>query len=105
MTVATTANTKAKTEKHSDSSFGLPNSELPKIDLLKMEAPAAFRELADKGVAQARNTYENAKAESSPIKAWTKVLQAAANGLPFEIRKWESGAPVNSPPQVAQPSP
>ena len=64
MTVATTATTKAKTEKHVGSSFGLPNSELPKIDLPKMEVPAAFRELADKGVAQARNTYENAKAAS-----------------------------------------
>ena len=28
----------------------------------KMEVPPAFRELADKGVAQARDTYENAKA-------------------------------------------
>jgi phasin len=62
MTVATTANTKAKIEKHSGSSFGPPNPELPKIDLPKLEVPAAFRELADKGVAQARNTYENAKA-------------------------------------------
>ena len=58
MTVASTA----KTEKHSGSSFGLPHSELPKIDLPKMEVPAALRELADKSVAQARNTFENAKA-------------------------------------------
>ena len=36
MTVASTANTKAKTEKHRGSSFGMPNSELQKIDLLKM---------------------------------------------------------------------
>ena len=61
MTVATTANTKAKTDKHA-SSVGLSNSESSKFDLSNMEMPAAFRELADKSVAQARNTYENAKA-------------------------------------------
>ena len=81
MTVATTANTKAKTEKHSDSSFGLPNSELPKIDLLKMEVPAAFRELADKGVAQARNTYENAKAATEEATDLLKdTYKTAAKG-------------------------
>jgi phasin len=62
MTIATNATTKARTEKHAGSPFGLPHSELPKIDVPKMEVPAAFRELADKSVAQARNTYENAKA-------------------------------------------
>jgi phasin len=61
MRVATTATTKAKTAKHTGSSFGLPNHEIPKIDLPKMEVPAALRELADKGVAQARNTYESAR--------------------------------------------
>ena len=33
-----------------------------KLDMPKMEAPPAFREFADKGVAQARDTYEKAKA-------------------------------------------
>ena len=62
MTEATTATTQAKTAKNSGSPFGQPNYEIPKIDLPKMEVPAAFRELADKGVAQARDTYEKAKA-------------------------------------------
>ena len=44
------------------SSFGLPNDEIPNFDLPKMEVPPAFRELADQGVAQARDTYEKAKA-------------------------------------------
>jgi phasin len=62
MTEATIAATQAKTAKSSGSPFGLPNYEIPKIDLPKMEMPAAFGELADKGVAQARDTYEKAKA-------------------------------------------
>ena len=62
MTIASIASTKAKTEKHAGASLGPQNFERSKIDLPKMEVPAAFRELADKGVAQARNTYENAQA-------------------------------------------
>jgi phasin len=62
MTEATTATMQAKIVKNNGSPFGLPNYEIPKIDLPKMEVPPAFRELADKGVAQARDTYEKAKA-------------------------------------------
>jgi phasin len=61
MTLATTTN-QAKIAKNTASSFGLPNYEMPKLDLPTMEVPPAFRELADKGVAQARDTYEKAKA-------------------------------------------
>src|SRR4029078_6769174 len=64
MTVTATATTKGKSEKHISSPFSLPNSGTPNIDLPKMQVPAAFRELADKGVAQALNTYENAKADT-----------------------------------------
>lgn len=56
MTVVSTATTKAKTEKHPDFPFGPPNLEIPQFGLPKMEVPAALRELADKGAAQARNT-------------------------------------------------
>lgn len=62
MTLATTVTNQAKTMKNSGSSFGPPNYEMPKLDMPKMEVPPAFRELADKGVAQARDTYEKAKA-------------------------------------------
>ncbi len=60
MTLAAT--NQAKTAKNTGSSFGLPNDETPNFDLPKMEGPPAFRELADQGVAQARDTYEKAKA-------------------------------------------
>ena len=62
MTEATTATTQAKIAKYAGPPFGQPNYEIPKIGLPEMEMPAAFRELADKGVAQARDTYEKAKA-------------------------------------------
>jgi phasin len=62
MMEATTATTQTKTAKHTGPRFGLPIDEIPKIDLAKMEMPAAFRELTAKGVAEARDTYEKAKA-------------------------------------------
>ena len=62
MTLAATTTNQAKIAKNTASSFGLPNYEMPKLDMPKMEVPPAFRELADKGVAQARDTYERAKA-------------------------------------------
>ena len=62
MTEATTAATKAKTAKHTTSPFGLLNYEIPNFDLPNTEVPAAFREIAEKGVAHVRDTYEKAKA-------------------------------------------
>jgi phasin len=60
MTEATTATTKAKTAKPDGSPFGLPNYEIAKSDLSKMEVPQAFREFAEKGVAHAKDTYTTA---------------------------------------------
>jgi phasin len=80
MTIATTT-TKAKTEKLSGAPFGLPNFELPNVDLSKMEVPAALRELADKGFAQARVNYENAKAATEEATDLLKdTYKTAAKG-------------------------
>jgi phasin len=57
-TETATAATKPDTAKPTASPFDLPKDEIPKFDLPKMEVPAAFRELADKGVAQAKNNFE-----------------------------------------------
>ena len=65
MTDATTGANKAKTAKHSASPFGMPNYEMPKFDLPKMEMPEAFREMAEKGVAQAKDSYEKIQAAVS----------------------------------------
>ena len=62
MTEATTTAVNAKTAKPNAASFGLPNYEIPKFDLPKMEVPEVFRGMAEKGIAQAKDTYEKVKA-------------------------------------------
>jgi phasin len=59
------ATMKSKTAKSTvpvSSIFELPKFDLPKFDLPKLEVPAAFREIAEKGVAQAKDAYERVKA-------------------------------------------
>ncbi len=62
MTETTTTATKTQTTKHAASSFGppdygIPKFAMPKFDLPNMEMPEVFREMAEKGVAHARDTY------------------------------------------------
>ena len=64
MTETTTAATKAKTTKHAASPFGLPDYGMPKFDLPNMEMPEAFREMTEKGVAHAKDSYAKAKVAS-----------------------------------------
>jgi phasin len=42
--------------------FEMPKFEIPSFDMPKMEVPAAFREFAEKGVAQTKDAYEKMKA-------------------------------------------
>jgi len=60
---------KTKTAKHTTSPFGMPDYgipkfEIPKFDLPNMEMPEAFREIAEQGVAHAKDTYAKAKVAS-----------------------------------------
>jgi phasin len=41
--------------------FEMPKFEIPKFEVPKMEVPAAFREMAEKGIAQAKEQYEKMK--------------------------------------------
>lgn len=41
--------------------FEMPKFEMPKFEVPKMEIPAAFREFAEKGLAQAKDNYEKMK--------------------------------------------
>ena len=50
------------TTKSAASKLGAPNNGTAKFDPTKMEMPAAFRELADKGVAHAKDTCEKIQA-------------------------------------------
>ncbi len=61
MAEATTA-TPPKSKSKPTSAFEMPKFEIPKFEIPKVEMPAAFREFAERGVAQAKDTYEKMKA-------------------------------------------
>ena len=42
--------------------FEMPKFDIPNFEMPKMEVPAAFREFAEKGVAQTKDAYEKMKA-------------------------------------------
>ena len=72
MAEAATAAPKAKTTKPMTGPFEMPKFEIPKFDIPKVEMPAAFREMAERGVAQAKDTYEKMKAAAEEA---TDVLE------------------------------
>jgi phasin len=41
--------------------FEMPKFDIPKFEIPNMEVPAAFRELAERGIAQAKQNYEKVK--------------------------------------------
>ena len=54
------------------SPFELPKFEMPNFEVPKMEIPAAFREIAEKSVSQAKETYEKMKSAAEDA---TDVLE------------------------------
>jgi len=73
MTEAAIAAPKVKTTKlPATGVFEMPKFEMPKFDIPKVEMPAAFREFAERGVAQAKDTYEKMKAAAEEA---TDVLE------------------------------
>src|SRR5581483_6211918 len=52
---------KSAKSKPAASAFEMPKFEIPKFEIPKMEVPAAFRELAEKSVSQAKEAYEKMK--------------------------------------------
>ena len=71
MAEATIATPKPKTSK--PGAFEMPKFDMPKFDMPKVEMPAAFREFAERGVAQAKDTYEKMKAAAEEA---TDVLES-----------------------------
>jgi phasin len=97
MTEATTGANKAETAKHTASSFGVPNYEVPKFDLPKIEMPEAFREMAEKGVAQAKDNYEKIQAATDEATDLLKSAYAtAAKGTTDYNRKVIEIARINA---------
>jgi phasin len=88
MTEATTGANNAKTAKHTTSPLGVLNYEMPKFDLPKMEMPEALREMAEKGVAQAKENYEMIQAAAEEATDLLKsAYTTAANGSTDYNRK------------------
>jgi phasin len=52
--------------------FEMPKFEMPKFEVPKFEVPAAFREFAEKGIAQAKENYEKVKSAAEQA---TDVLE------------------------------
>jgi phasin len=69
---------KAKTAKPASSAFEVPKFELPKFELPKVEMPAAFREFAERGVAQCKDTYEKMKAAAEEATDMLETTYATA---------------------------
>jgi phasin len=72
MVEATMTTPKAKTSKPAASAFEMPKFEMPKFEIPKVEMPAAFREFAERGVAQCKDNYEKIKAAAEEA---TDVLE------------------------------
>src|SRR2546423_12615097 len=53
--------------------FEMPKFDIPNFDLPKIEVPAAFREFAEKGVAQTKEAYEKFKATAEEN---TEILES-----------------------------
>ncbi len=71
-TTSTATPPKAKTSKPATNPFEMPKFEMPKFEIPNVEMPAAFREFAERGVAQAKDTYEKMKAAAEEA---TDVLE------------------------------
>ena len=56
-----TPKSKSSSKPAGSSAFEMPKFEIPKFDIPKMEIPAAFREMAEKSVSQAKEAYEKMK--------------------------------------------
>lgn len=72
MTEATETTTKSRSKAAAPAAFEMPKFELPNFELPKMEIPAAFREIAEKSVSQAKETYEKMKSAAEEA---TDVLE------------------------------
>jgi phasin len=78
MTQATAGATKAKTAHHAASPPGPQSHQTPNFDRPNMEMPEAFREMTEKGVAHAQDTYEKTKAAAEQATDLLKNTYATA---------------------------
>ena len=70
--ISPAAKTKPKPVAVSAPAFDMPKFEIPKFEMPKFEVPPAFREFAEKGIAQAKENYEKVKSAAEQA---TDVLE------------------------------
>lgn len=96
-TAAATPKTKPKPVATSATVFEIPKFDMPNFDMPKMEVPAAFREIAEKGIAQAKDNYEKMKSAAEEA---TEMLEdtyaTASKGASGYGLKLMESARVNS---------
>jgi phasin len=78
-TAAVTPKSKPKPVASSAPGFEMPKFEMPKFEVPKMEVPAAFREIAEKGVAQAKESYEKMKSAAEEATEMLEDTYATAS--------------------------
>src|SRR5258706_12008792 len=59
--------------------FEMPKFDMPSFDMPKMEVPAAFREFAEKGVAQSKEAYEKFKSAAEENTAMLETVYTTAS--------------------------
>lgn len=59
--------------------FEIPKFEMPKFDMPSMQVPPAFREFAEKGVAQTKQNYEKMKAAAEEATALLETAYSTAS--------------------------
>ena len=78
-TAAVTPKPKPKAVAASAPAFEMPKFEMPKFEMPKMEVPAAFREIAEKGVTQAKANYEKMKSAAEDATEMLEDTYATAS--------------------------
>jgi len=81
-TTAAKAKAKPAPEMYETPKFETPKFETPNFQMPNAEVPAAFREFAEKGIAQAKQTYEKMKTAAEESTAVLEdTYQTAAKGV------------------------
>lgn len=73
------SDTKFEMPKFEMPKFEIPKFEMPKFDLSTMEVPPAFREFAEKGIAQAKDNYEKLKSTAEQATDMLEETYATAS--------------------------
>ncbi|TMJ04042.1 MAG: phasin [Alphaproteobacteria bacterium] len=79
MTEATTVKPKPAKAATVIPMFEMPKFDIPSFEMPKMEVPAAFREFAEKGVAQTKDAYEKFKAVAEENTAMLETVYTTAS--------------------------